>query len=237
MKSWFLAPAGDDAKLAEGLASGADALVLDISQSKMPNVEQARLSAERFLARRPLSPIPVYVLVHSAGSGLLQDDIASLVPAAPAGIVLAHADGGVDLQALDVMIAVQEALAGLPVGDIRIVALSGDHGGVAFSGGSYHNKSGRLEALGWWQDRAARSIGISRIRESDGRLASPLDTIRSLTLLGASKAGVEAIDTPSPGVDIERFRIECDTARGDGFAGKIAVDAEQTAVINAVFGA
>ena len=61
--------------------------------------------------------------------------------------------------------------------------------------------------------------------------------MRTLTLLGASTAGVSAIDTPSPADDPERFRAECDTARGDGFAGKIAVNAAQTAVINAVFAA
>jgi citrate lyase beta subunit len=38
-------------------------------------------------------------------------------------------------------------------------------------------------------------------------------------------------------MDIEHFRVECDSARGDGFAGKIAISAEQAAVINTVFAA
>ncbi len=237
IRSWFLVPAGDEAKLAEGLASGADALVLDLSQTGDVKAEEARSAATRFLRAGHPSPTALYVMVHASQSDLLQGDIATLVPLKPAGIILPHADGGSDLQRLDVMISVQEALAGVPVGTTRIVALTGDHAGVAFSGGSYRARSQRLEALGWWADRAAGNIGVSRTHESNGRLAAPLEAVRTLTLLGASTAGVSAIDTPSLAGDPERFRAECDSARGDGFAGKIAVNAEQAAVINAVFAA
>jgi citrate lyase subunit beta/citryl-CoA lyase len=237
IRSWFLAPAGNETKLAEGLASNADALVLDLSQSEAANADEARRSAVGFLRQHRSSPMMFYIMTHASGSDLVQGDLAALVPLEPAGIVLPHADGGTDLQRLDVMISVQEALAGLPVGRTKIVALTGDHAGVAFSGGTYRAKSQRLEALGWWADRAAGNIGVNRLHESNGRLAAPLEAVRTLTLLGASTAGVGAIDTPSAVVDLERFRVECDSARDDGFAGKIAVSAEQAAVINTVFAA
>lgn len=191
----------------------------------------------RFLDENRQSSLALYVMVHASSSDALQDDLAAIVPLAPAGIILPCTDGGSDLQKLDVMISAQEALADLPVGRTRIVALTGDHAGVAFTGGTYQAKSGRLEALGWWADRAAGRIGVNRMHESNGRLAAPLEAVRTLTLLGASTAGVGAIDTPSPIIDLDRFRAECDSARGDGFAGKIAISAEQTAVINSVFSA
>ncbi|TCR82217.1 citrate lyase subunit beta/citryl-CoA lyase [Rhizobium sp. BK376] len=237
IRSWFLAPAGNETKLVEGLASNADAFVLDLSQAQAVNAEEARRAAANFLRQNHSSPMVFYIMTHASGSDLLQGDLEALVPFEPAGIVLPHADGGSDLQQLDVMISVQEALAGLPVGRTKIVALTGDHAGVAFSAGSYRAKSQRLEALGWWADRAAGNIGVNRLHESNGRLAAPLEAVRTLTLLGASTAGVGAIDTPSAAMDIEHFRVECDSARGDGFAGKIAISAEQAAVINTVFAA
>jgi citrate lyase subunit beta/citryl-CoA lyase len=237
IRSWFLAPAGDETKLAEGLSSGADAVVADLSQSSGDAIGSDRDVLARFLSRQAQSSTMFYVVVHSSGSDELQDDLAAVVPLGPTGIILPYTDGGADLQKLDVMISVQEAMAGMPVGRTRIVALTGDHAGVAFTGGSYRAKSQRLEALGWWADRAAGHIGVNRLHESNGRLAAPLEAVRTLTLLGASTAGVGAIDTPSPVIDLDRFRAECDSARGDGFAGKIAISAEQTAVINSVFSA
>jgi citrate lyase subunit beta/citryl-CoA lyase len=237
IRSWFLVPAGDEAKLAEGLASGADALVLDLSQTADGEAEQARRVAADLLRADITRDRLLYVAVHASTSHLLAGDIAALVPLNPVGIILPGADGGADIQRLDVMISAQEALAGAPVGNIRIVALNGDHAGAAFSGGTYGKKTSRLEALGWWADRAAGDIGVSNMEASDGRFAGPLEVVRSLTLLGASAAGVGAIDTPSPFDEPDRFKAECRSARGDGFAGKIAVSAEQAAVINAVFAA
>lgn len=237
IRSWFLVPAGNDGKLAEGLASGADALVFDLSQTDEAEAVQARKTVAGMLSANPARLAPIYIMVHSPMSPMLQDDLEALVPLKPAGVILPRTGGGADLQRLDVMISAREALSGSEVGRIRIVALAGDHAGVAFSGGSYGNRSPRLEALGWWAERAAGSIGVNRMHETDGRLAPPLEAVRALTLLGAGAAGVGAIDTPSFSSDPERFRGECRSARGDGFSGKIAVSAEQAAVINAVFAA
>jgi citrate lyase subunit beta/citryl-CoA lyase len=59
---------------------------------------------------------------------------------------------------------------------------------------------------------------------------------RELTLLAATSARVAAIDGIFPDVrDLDGLRAETLAARRDGFAGKMAIEAAQVAVINEMF--
>ena len=57
-----------------------------------------------------------------------------------------------------------------------------------------------------------------------------------MTLLAAASAGVAAIDTAFADLnDRQGLRAEALAARRDGFAGKMAIDPAQAAIINDVF--
>lgn len=232
-RSWFAAPADDAEKLAEGLESGADALVIDLSQSDSASAPQARENAVRFL-RQATAPV-LYVMVHEGESALLREDVAAVIPTAPTGLILPHATAGAYVQKLDVMISVQEALAGLPPGIIRIVAMAADTAAGLFSAGSYGAKSSRLQALAWSADRLAADLAVSSVRDMNECLIAPLEMARSLLLLGAAAAGVEAIDASSPGGDIAAFEAECRAAKACGFSGKFVLNARQAAIASLIF--
>ncbi len=69
-------------------------------------------------------------------------------------------------------------------------------------------------------------------------ISAPQRLARELTLLAAASARVAAIDAAFPITgDGQGLRAEALGARRDGFAGKMAIDAAQIAVINAVFAA
>ena len=73
-------------------------------------------------------------------------------------------------------------------------------------------------------------------RLPDGAYASPYMLARSLTLFAASACGVDAIDTVYANFrDRTGFVAECEAARRDGFAGKMAIHPDQVPVINEVF--
>lgn len=235
-RSWFAASADDAEKLAEGLKTGADVLVIDLSQSDSAGAPQARENALRFLRQaRPAVAPAFYVMVHDGGSALLREDVAAVVPLAPAGLILPRAAAGADVQKLDVMISAQEALSGLPPGNIRIIAMAADTAAGLFTAGSYGAKSSRLQALAWSADRLAADLGLNASKDIGSGLTAPLETARSLVLLGAAAAGVEAVDASSPGRDIAVFEAECRAAKACGFAGKFALDARQVEIANAIF--
>ncbi|HEU6442874.1 MAG TPA: HpcH/HpaI aldolase/citrate lyase family protein, partial [Microvirga sp.] len=64
----------------------------------------------------------------------------------------------------------------------------------------------------------------------------PYRLARSLTLLGAAAAGVDAIDSVFTNFrDMEGLAIECRAARRDGFVAKMAIHPAQVPVINEAF--
>ena len=91
-------------------------------------------------------------------------------------------------------------------------------------------------AIAWSAESLRSDIGAETDRDDHGAYAGPYRLARDLTLLAAASAGVAAIDTVFANPhDKEGLRAEALAARRDGFAGKMAIDAAQAAVINDVF--
>jgi citrate lyase subunit beta/citryl-CoA lyase len=79
-------------------------------------------------------------------------------------------------------------------------------------------------------------IGAETDRDRLGDPLAPYRMVRDLTLIAATSARVAAIDGVFPNIrDLEGLRAEALAGRRDGFAGKLAVDAAQAAVINEIF--
>ncbi|HOV04735.1 MAG TPA: aldolase/citrate lyase family protein, partial [Kaistiaceae bacterium] len=71
---------------------------------------------------------------------------------------------------------------------------------------------------------------------ADGSFRDPYRLARTLSVLGAAAAGVQAIDTVFTAFrDEAGLRRECEEARIEGFTGKMAIHPAQVAVINEVF--
>jgi len=91
-------PADSERKLAKGAGAGADALILDLEDSVLPERKPlARGLAREYLQSHPHAG-PIWVRVNDLASGALLEDLASVVPARPAGIVLPKIHGPEDIQ-------------------------------------------------------------------------------------------------------------------------------------------
>jgi citrate lyase subunit beta/citryl-CoA lyase len=134
------------------------------------------------------------------------------------------------------MLAAREALAGIDDGVIRIVAIATETPASLFDLGSYAGASNRLAALTWGAEDLSAALGAETNREADGSFTEPYRLARTLTLAGASAAGVDAIDTVFPAFrDMAGFEREAEMARRDGFGGKLAIHPDQIPVINRIF--
>jgi citrate lyase subunit beta/citryl-CoA lyase len=235
MRSLLFVPADSERKLARGLESGADALILDLEDSvAAANRGVARRQAREFLEAHGPERIRRYVRVNPLASGLALDDLAATVPGRPDGILLPKCVPE-DVRTLDHYLSAFEASAGVPVGAIRIIAIATETPAGVFALGGYAGVSPRLEAMTWGAEDLSASIGGSN-RTIDGDYDGPYRLARSLCLLAASAADIVAIDTIYTDFkDDAGLRAEALAARRSGFTAKMAIHPAQLRVINDAF--
>lgn len=239
MRSLLFIPGDSQAKLAKGLASGADALILDLEDSvgeaRKPDARQIIadfLAANRQAAKRPR----LIVRVNPLDKPHCEADLEAVLPQGPDAIMLPKAEGGADVMHLGARLAVGEARHALADGAIKIIAIATETASALFAMGSYNGASARLEGLTWGAEDLSADLGAETARHADGSFTDPYRLARALTLLAANAAAVTPIDTVFVNFrDEEGLRREAEAARRDGFTAKMAIHPAQVPVINEVF--
>jgi citrate lyase subunit beta/citryl-CoA lyase len=239
MRSLLFVPADSPKKLDKAMASGVDAVIVDLEDSISPERKaDARASALAFLqqaqgaANRPR----LLVRVNGLETGLTDDDLDAVIPAKPDAIMLPKANGGASVIHLDAKLAVREAVHGLNDNAIGIVAIATETAAALFLAGSYAGASPRLSGLTWGAEDLSAELGAEANRDQDGNFLDPYRLARVLCLAGAASASVQAIDTVYVGFrDKAGLRRETEEARRDGFSGKLAIHPGQVAIINEIF--
>ena len=239
MRSLLFVPGDDVKKLAKALASGADALIVDLEDSVVEaRKPAARATAAAFLAeaRRSASRPRLYVRVNAFASGLTGADLDATIPAAPDGVVLPKCLGGADIQRLGAGLAVREAELGLADGSTGIIAIATESAQALFGFASYRGASRRLEGLAWGGEDLSADLGAETNRLTDEAYAAPYALARTLTLVGAVAAETRPIDAVATNFrDLEALHAEARAARRDGFVAKLAIHPAQIPIINDVF--
>jgi len=239
MRSLLFVPADGGRKLDKAVASGADAVIVDLEDSIVPERKSdARRSAADFLRdamqehRRPR----LIARVNGLATGLIDADLDAIVPAAPDAIMLPKTEGGGHVVHVDAKLLAREATAGLAAGSIKIVAIATETATALFLGGTFRGASARLLGLTWGAEDLSAELGAQATHDADGRLLDVYRLARAVCLAGAAAAQVQAIDTVAVDFrDLAALRRVTDEARRDGFTGKMAIHPAQVAVINEVF--
>ena len=157
MRSLLFVPGDDEKKLLKGLASGADALIIDLEDSvalgrklEARTITRAFLEAQRGNAQAPR----LFVRVNALGTGMAAKDLDSVMIGEPAAIVLPKSESGTDVAQLAARIAVCEAENNTADGATRILAIATETARSLFHMGTYGACSPRLMGLTW--GRSAR---------------------------------------------------------------------------------
>jgi len=227
-RSLLFVPGDRPDRMTKAARSGADALILDLEDAvALPRKAEARAAVAAFLAE-PRS-LPLLVRVNPLDSGLIDDDLAAVLPGAPDGIVLPKAEGGASIKALDAKLDWAGSKA-------VVIAIATETPTAMFALGSYGGVTGRLAGLTWGAEDLPAAIGAATSREEDGNYTAPYQLARSLTLFGAHAAGVQAIETVYPAFrDLAGLAAYAARGRRDGFTGMMAIHPDQVAVINEAF--
>ena len=225
LRSLLFVPGDRPDRMRKAALTGADALILDLEDAVTRAAKPlARAAIGSFLAE-PRTCL-MFVRVNPLDSGMIADDLASVLPARPDGIVLPKAEGGPSLAAIDGMLA----------GAVMILPIASETPASIFGLGSYGNVTRRLVGLTWGAEDLPAAIGATSAREADGSYTAPYQLARSLTLFGAHAAGVPAIETVYPDFrDLDGLARYAARGRRDGFSGMMAIHPDQIAVINQAF--
>lgn len=240
MRSLLFVPAHDERKLAKGLASEADALIVDLEDA-VPEAEKAR-ARETGSAFVKASSAHKRLFVRINGLSTLHAlaDLDAVVCAAPYGVMLPKCEGAGDLVALSELLATRERAAGLAVGGIRILPIVTETAAGVLALASYGQlplrARERLCGLVWGGEDLAADIGAVANKDDQGRYTAPYQLARTLTLLGATATQVMAVDAVYTDFrNAEGLQAEAAEAMRDGFAAKAAIHPDQVATIHAVF--
>ena len=242
LRSFLFVPGDSERKLAKAETTQADALIIDLEDAvSAENIDRARgLVREYLQARRSSAKSSgrqqLWVRINPIQTPKALADLAAIMAGAPDGIMLPKADSAAEAITLGHFLAALEAREGLALESTRILPVATETARAMFALGSYHGATSRLFGLTWGAEDLSTAIGASTNRLQDGEYEFTYKLARSLCLLGASAAGVAAIDTLwSNFKDPEGLMADSKAARRAGFSGKLAIHPDQVDIINKAF--
>lgn len=224
LRSLLFVPGDRPDRMEKALASGADALILDLEDSVAPaRKAEARDAVAAFLQRSE-RPIALFVRINPLGGAYARDDLEAIVPADPDGLVLPKAESAADVETLASSTS------------IRILPIATETPAAMFGLGSYGRVRDRLIGLTWGAEDLPAAMGATSARETDGRYTAPIEIARAMALFAAHAAGVAAIETVYPDFrDAQGLAAYAGRGARDGFTGMMAIHPDQIAIINDAF--
>lgn len=237
LRSFLFVPGDSEKKLAKGDSSPADALILDIEDSVAPSRKPiAREMVREYLAARAATRTSeLWVRMNPINAGGL-DDLVAVVRARPDGIMVPKVDHPSDLVRLGHFIEALERRDGIekPIGFLPV---STETAKAPFGLSAYGEIAiPRLFGLTWGAEDLSTAVGASTNRDPQGNWAFTYRMVRSMCLLAAKAAGVQAIETLYANFrDEAGLRADCAEASREGFTGRIAIHPDQVVPINEVF--
>jgi citrate lyase subunit beta/citryl-CoA lyase len=157
-----------------------------------------------------------------------------IVAAAPDGLVLPKANGPQDVLRLSHYLDALEVQGGVAAHSIKILPVATETPVSPFRLGDYAGAGlTRLLGLTWGAEDLSAALGASSNLDMSGQWALTYRMARSLMLLAARAAGVQAIDTLYVNFrDEDGLRVSSRASRAEGFTGRLAIHPAQVRAIN-----
>ena len=234
-RSFLFVPADSERKLEKAKSSPADALILDLEDAvAAENRPKARGLAREFLAQKHRQA--VWVRVNPVGTADYRADIEAIVGSAPAGLVIPKPDSPDTLRTLDAEVSELEVRNGIEERRVKVLPVATETAVAVTRLTEYRDPPPRLVALTWGAEDLSAALGASTSREPNGEFVFTYKVVRSLCLIAAKAAGVDALETLHADFrDAKGLERAARLAQRDGFSGMLAIHPDQVPIINAAF--
>ena len=238
MRSLLFVPADGGTKLDKAMASGADAVIVDLEDSVAIAEKAATRKAVAEALRRPRKPRG-YVRVNAPASPYCFGDLHEVLHRGVEGVVLPKVESAADLHAIDWLIWNLERERGIPEGSIDLVPQIETAAGVQRIDRIVQARSLRPYKDEWRVKRLAfgaadygHELGLSVSMEE-----SELADARARVVLASRAAGLEGpLDSPwFHFKEAEAFARALERSRRGGFQGRLCVHPDQLASVNKAY--
>ena len=223
-------PGDDRHKIEKALTLGVDCICMDMEDGVAPNRKAAaRQVIAAALRELAFGGSEKTARINAVGSGLESDDIETVLPYHPDGIVVPKVESLDQVQWAAGRIETAELAHGWPVNSIRILA------GVETARGILNLKEiashPRLDGVIFGGEDYAASVGAVRTAQSMELLFA-----RSAVVTVAAAFGLQAIDIVNIDFqDLEALRREAEFGAGLGYSGKQVIHPAQVGPVQEAF--
>ncbi|WP_439031257.1 HpcH/HpaI aldolase/citrate lyase family protein [Gordonia terrae] len=240
IRSLLFVPGDSEKKLSKVETSTADAMILDLEDAVSAGRKTVarQLVAEFIGSRSGAEAGPrLWVRINPIDTDSALLDLAAVVPAGPAGVMIPKIDGPADVIRVHHYLEALEVAHGIARGAIRVLPVATETAIAPFRLGDFATAGiERLYGLTWGAEDLSAALGASTNLAPDGGWANTYQLVRSLTLMAARAADVEAVETLYVDIrDEAGLEQSSRRARAEGFSGRIAIHPGQVDIINAAF--
>jgi citrate lyase subunit beta / citryl-CoA lyase len=209
---------------------GADCVILDLEDSVAPaEKDVARVLVRNTLLCVDFSGTERIVRINPLSTEYGRADLEMIVPAGPETILVPKCDEAADIEAVDAIITQIEKKHKIKEKTLIMPLLETAKG--ALHAYEIAKASDRVVALCFGAEDFTADIGVERTKEGTESFVA-----RSLIVLGAKAAGMQAIDTVFSDVDDEEGLVaSTKEAMALGFEGKGVIHPRQIEPIHRVF--
>jgi len=237
LRSLHFVPGGSQKFLDKALASRADALIIDLEDSVLPAEKpQARADVGKWMASTQWGDKTVCVRINPLDTQLWEEDVEMTMKAdKPDMLVVPKVSSRDDLEKLGEKLAKIEKELGRQVGTTTLLPIVSEVPEAPLRANEIARHP-RVEAITWGAEDLSAELGAKRRRDGAGEYLEVFQLCRSLTLLAAKGAKVQAIDTVYTSLkDLDGLKSESEKSADTGFDGKLTIHPDQINVVNAAF--
>src|SRR5665648_955825 len=223
-------PGDDRHKIEKALTLNVDCICMDMEDGVAPDREQeARLSILSALHELDFGSAEKLVRINPVGSGMEADELAAVLPAHPAGIVIPKVENAGQVAWVSGQIESVELAHGWPLNSIRLIVDVETARGMLNLGEIAAQP--RLDAIIFGAEDFAADTGATRTPE-----AWEVFHARSAIVIAAAAYGLQAIDMVSIDFkDMDKLRTESRFGAQLGYTGKQIIHPNQVAPVQEAF--
>ncbi|MDR3259427.1 MAG: CoA ester lyase [Fusobacteriaceae bacterium] len=230
-RTMLFSPADNPKMLVSAHLYGADCIIFDLEDAvKYSEKDAARDLLAEALKIMNYGDTQIYARINPLYTEFGEDDVRTLIPAGLRKMRLAMCEKPEQVVELDQLLTELESEYGIETGLCKIQCSLETPLGVS-NALAIATASKRVESISFGAEDFTRSLGAERTKEGN-----EIFLARSMVVMAASIAGIDAIDTVWADIsDEDGFRAEVKSSMNLGFAGKSCVHPSQIKIVHEIF--